>query len=159
MKYYGIAFLLLTACVSVSIEKPRNSEKAKNYSMLSPSEPFQLKDKEPFDKFWLHPKNGNSISLQTACGPNDPRLSQLSHEALLGIEDLAELERDRFRYNGRGALETIHTGRVDGIEIKIATLVFKKNHCNYTLNYFGLKKYFDSNWKDYQAVKKNLRVK
>ena len=158
MKYYWLTFLILSSCVSVSIEKHENVDKAKNYSILTPSAPFTLKSKEPFDKFWLNPKNANAIALITACGKIDPTLEDLVQNSLAGINDLEKINTSRFDYNKRVALSQTHTGDVDGVKIKILSLAFKKNHCNYSLSYFGKAKNFDADLEEFNKVKNNFRV-
>lgn len=159
MKNFWIIFLLLTSCVSVKLEKPQLWTKAKNYSLVEPAK-FERQKRDGFDHFWIHKKSGNVISLQTMCGDqNDPSLSFLLQKSLEGINNLKRIKKESIRYNQRSALKTLYTGSVDGIEISLSTLVFKKNHCNYTLNYFGITSKHPLHEKQYQSFLTDFKVR
>lgn len=136
------------------------SSRAKNYSLESPTQDFEKRSKENFDRYWINPQNGNAISLQTSCNKSlDPSLDNLLQKNLKGINDIKEIEREEIHYNEREALSTLHIGEVDGVPVKIKTIVFKKNHCNYSLNYFGVKGSFQKDLSTFERFIKNFRVK
>jgi len=140
-----ILFILgMGACVSVKIPSGTGTP-AKDIKYTQPENPFQEIKVSSGDKAWLSGKTGNTISFISDCNGNaDPTLQQLEGESLAVFDKLKILQTQSFDYNGREAQRTLAQGEVDGVAVKTEIVVFKKNGCNFTLNYGGVSKTFDT---------------
>lgn len=135
--------LAITSCISIGVSK--DPEPAKNLSYSTPAAPFSDLKSKTGDKAWLSKTTGNTISFISDCSANsDPSLETLEAESLSGIDKLEVIESNQKDYNQRISRETIASGSVDGIAIKIKVISFKKNSCNYNLLFAGKKDKFDS---------------
>lgn len=152
--------LILTSCVSVNLQKPIVLEKSKFYSLAVPSSPFVKMDQSGMDQYWRNPKNGNAISLQTACSQNyDPSLQDLSFQTIQGIEDAKKISENKFQYNDRLGIKSEYQGTVDGIAVEIQSVVFKKNSCSYIISFFGKSPSINNDQVQFENFIRNFKVK
>lgn len=151
--------LILTSCVSVHLQKPLQLEKSKFYSLAVPASPFTRLEQAGMDQYWRNSKNGNSISLQTACSENyDPSLQDLTYQNIQGIEEAKKLSEEKLSYNDRIAMLSNFEGTVDGIPVSIHLIAFKKNKCSYVISYFGKKNSISADLSTFEYFTKNFRV-
>lgn len=153
------SFLLLAgACVSVNIPTGAGS-RAENVSYSEPSPPYDEIEISSGDKAWLSNKTGNTISYLSDCnGRNDPTLQELESESLAALSKLKILESKTTTFNGREALTAEAQGEMDGVPVKTALVVFKKNNCNYTLSYGGLLKNFETEIKYFENFVESFKA-
>lgn len=150
--------LFAGACVSVKIPTGTGTP-AKDVKYSDPSSPYEQIKVISGDKAWLSATTGNTISFLSDCnGSTDPSLHQLESEPLGVLDKLKILETKTITYNGREALSTEAQGEVDGVPVKTALLIFKKNNCNYTLSYGGLLKNFDAEKKNFETFAENFKA-
>lgn len=139
-----ILALFLSSCVSVKLGDSKIAS-AKGVRFSSPGFPFKQIKVANSDRSWLSEKTGNTISFLSECGSNvDLSISQIETDSLSALNKVEVLQAEVTEYNGREAHKTLVTGELDGIPVQLALLVFKKNNCNYTLSYSGVKKNFAS---------------
>ncbi|GIL17623.1 MAG: hypothetical protein BroJett040_13740 [Oligoflexia bacterium] len=138
-----ILFLLLTSCVSVNVN-PSKVTRAKDVEFIAPSSPFHSIQNNSVDQAWQSKNTGNTIAYLSECGGSDISLKQMETESLSAISQPNILESKTGTYNDRESLESLAAGKVDGIEIKMKLILFKKNNCNYTISYIGRKDPFSA---------------
>lgn len=138
----ALAIFVLAGCVTVNVG-PGDDTKAKNVTFSQPLPPYVENGSKDADKAWQSSVNGNTISYHSACREaSDPSLVAMQSNTLRGLENLKVLDEKRYDYNGREALDTLATGTVDGVLVKIRLVVFKKNGCNFDISYVALAKHY-----------------
>lgn len=149
-----ILILLLSGCVSVKIGGAKGVP-ATGISLEAPAAPFKEIKSSSADRAWLSDKTGNTISYFSDCGgANDPSLSTLESDALAALNDYKVSQTQELTFNERAAQQTTAQGQVDGVDVQLMVVVFKRNSCNFTISYGGVKKNFD---KESGAFQKFLR--
>lgn len=152
-----ILLLALPGCITIGVSK--GPEPAKNIEYQEPQHPFKEEKSKTGDRVWISKSTGNTISFISDCSASsDPSLDILETEALSGIEKIEVLESQSHEYNQRSAKETLATGYVDGIAVKIKVLTFKKNSCNYNLLFAGKKSKFDSELTYFNNFKESFKA-
>lgn len=152
-------FFATTACVSVSL----GNKSGKTYEEIffnAPADPYTELKVQSADRSWQNSKNGNTISYMSTCETaSEPTLEVLSTIALDGVEDLKIVEKKKFNYNGREALNTILLGRVDGVPIQADLTVLKKNNCVFNITYIGSIHTYMSDLSIFKKFWKDLTIK
>ncbi|MGE3972972.1 MAG: hypothetical protein AB7F59_00445 [Bdellovibrionales bacterium] len=156
-----IAILFLagsvSGCVSVQIG-PKKSEPAKNIKFKAPPEPFVAIDSSDVDHGWKNGFNNTSISFRSACNDGDPSLESIQQSLIFGLEETQILKSQRVPYNEREALNSVISGKVDGIMTKMEFMILKKNGCSYTISYIALDKKFESDLHVFKSFLKNFEA-
>lgn len=141
-----IIFIMLffSSCVSVNLPTSRG-QKASQVIYRKPNAPFSDIRSNNADQAWLSSVTGNTISFISECNnPADPPLHQIESETLSVMTDLKVLSSQNINFNSREGLHTVAEGQVDGIPVKMKLLSFKKNSCNYSLIFGGLREKLDA---------------
>ena len=134
--------LLLSGCVSVKIGGAKGVP-ASGVVLEEPTAPFKEIKSANADRAWLSGKTGNTISYFSECGNSaDPSLQQLQDDALTALVDYKVVKEQDLTFNDRAAHKVTAQGQVDGVDVQISLLVFKRNGCNFTLSYGGVQKNF-----------------
>ena len=82
----------------------------------------------------FHHAQGGSILAHATCTPRgDVPLDVLTNHLLFGFEERQELTREAFALDGRQALRTQVTARLDGVPVALDLVVLKKDGCIYDL--------------------------
>jgi hypothetical protein len=144
MKLILITILFFSGgCVSVQIG-PKKSQSAKNIKFKAPPESFVAIDSEDIDHGWKNGLNNTSISFRSVCNDGvDPTLDSIQQSLLVGLEGAQIQRSQRVPFNDREALNSVVTGKMDGILTKLEFMILKKNNCTYTISYIALEKTFD----------------
>lgn len=127
-----------TSCVSVKLGEDFQPNTKKNITFAEPTTPFTKIDLPQADQAWQSSVTGNSISYFADCKQNASNLKSLRTSIFGGIEDLKISEEHFSTYNGREALHSIVTGKMEGVPVKINFLIFKKNACAYSVSYISV---------------------
>lgn len=157
--FYITLYIIAQGCVSVKIPGTE----------LTPSKNVQLEQPNPTlfseikvassDKTWISKITGNTISYLSDCQKNsDPSLEQMQAEAFSVLENTKILQTAKVEYNSREAQTSLVEGTVDGVPIKMKILVFKKNGCNFTISFGGVKKNFDSELGEFELFQNKFKV-
>lgn len=153
-----IMSLLLGSCVSFNLGSGKVTS-AKDVQWREPSSPFEEIDSDHSDKAWISKNTGNTISYVSECGNNsEPGLQQMESEAMSAINNLTVLRSDETTFNGRAARMSVAQGTLDGVPVKMAFLVFKKNNCSYTLSYGGVEKQFSTEENYFEDFKNGFKA-
>lgn len=123
----------------------RTAPKSGNYRVTNPPSPWsKLKPGEDIDApeafkadlAFENPKTGAIISLNSVCRKyQESSLDSLTESLVRGIDQRETLERKDLTLDGVAALNTVYLGFVDGVKLKIETVVLKKNFCTYDFIY------------------------
>jgi hypothetical protein len=150
--------LLMSGCVSVELPNTKTTS-AKDVQWNAPATPFKEIKASNADKTWLSSRTANTISFLSECGnAADPSLQTLESESLSALGKIETVNSKDFEFNGRAARNSVSAGEVDGVPVQLELLVFKKNGCNYTLSYGGVKKQFDGEHKIFEDFKTNFKA-
>lgn len=126
-----------TACVSVNLGAGK-VEKSSGVHVEVPGTPFVAIDSKA-DSAWKSKITGSTIAYQSGCGESaDLPLEALAEELFSGLEEKSEISKRRRPFDGREGLEVEIEGKLDGVLTRIRSLVYKKNHCSYTITFISL---------------------
>lgn len=129
-------------CVSVNLGSGKTN-RSSEVKFRAPTGAFKEISNSSADQAWQNPETGNTISFLTECPQPDSSLEGLTDEFTNVLRSKQVKDKKEEFYNGREALHTWCEGKLDGISMKIHSLVFKKNGCSYLLTYVGRAKVFD----------------
>jgi hypothetical protein len=88
------------------------------------------------DLAWVDTKSGHVLAMNATCKEHgDPPLEVLTGHLLMGFEDKELIERRSFMLDGREALESTYTAKLDGVPIDITVVVMKKDGCVHDFTY------------------------
>lgn len=143
-KCFSIFFCVwaISGCVSVNLG-PSKAGRASGVSLQDPGNPFSKISNGNADGAWQSTKTSNTISFFSECPQSDSPLEGIAEEFHGILKDPKIVERQSNFFNGREALWTQTEGKLDGIEMKIASLVFRRNGCSYLLTYVARKDRFN----------------
>lgn len=137
-----ILFTLMSACVSVNVRPPA-SKRAADLQFVDPAKPFKKQSNDNADNVWQSQKTGNTIAVISECKtPIEVPLQSLENDTIYAMTDAKILNTSEITYNDRAAIETTASGLMDGIDIQMKVVTFKKNSCNFILTYVGRSKNF-----------------
>ncbi len=85
------------------------------------------------------------MTLDSTCNEKKKNYSMkaLSESLLIGIKDKEALSREEITVSGVPALRTIYTGSLNNVQLKIATVVLRKDICIYDFTYASSPEHFD----------------
>ncbi len=80
---------------------------------------------------FYNPELKATLSTDAFCDQayNDSSLKQLTRHLFAGLQDLKILEEKDFILDGRGALQTSLEAKLDGVPVRVNTVVVKKDWC------------------------------
>lgn len=140
LSYFAVFFV--TGCVSVNLGSGKVS-RSSEVKFRAPSGGFKSVTNSNADHAWQNSDTGNTISFLTECPPPDSSLEGMTEEFTNVLKGKQVKDRKEDFFNGREALHTWYEGKLDGISMKVHSLVFKKNGCSYLLTFVGRAKVFD----------------
>lgn len=128
----GLA-LGLAGCAPSSVRQARKLEG--RYATGDPGAGWQVVPAGGADRAWYNEAAGAAIYTDSNCGPRyaEARIEDLSAELISGFRALSQVEERAHPVAGREGLMRVQQGRLDGIEVRIGTLVFNMNACNYDI--------------------------
>lgn len=139
---------LLTACVSVSLG-PKAPGRA-DVKFNEPASKFTRVSNANADIAWQSQKTGNTISYLSECPQTESSLDSMASEFHSVLADAKTTSREEKFFNGREALWTQSEGKLDGIDMKVASVVFKRNGCSFLITFVARKGRFKDEYPDYQ---------
>ncbi len=132
-----IVFASLAGCVSVSLDQGK-VQRSSAYRLSEPGSPFVSFSSDQVDRAWKNNSGGTIISVVSECSPSsDPTLTMLRNEVVGTLVDLKIETEKEVTFQGRAALRSFVTGKVDGVDSSVDILVLKKNGCSYILGLIG----------------------
>ena len=87
------------------------------------------------DAAWWNAELRSTIYADSQCGTQyeDSTLDRLATHLTSGLDNSQEVERSELFVGERAALLRVVEGRLDGVPVRIAAVVFKRNRCNFDL--------------------------
>lgn len=109
---------------------------------------------------YYHSGYGATAGVAPACeGISDTTLESLAQQELIGLEQREMLEEKRVTVDGREAVEWVVKGSVDGVEMRVNLVVFRKDGCVYDLNLVSRPETFSQARTDFQAFVAGFALK
>lgn len=98
--------------------------------------------------------------MDALCGPKfeDTPLAMLAKHLLYKLENPRMEPKQYFPLEGREALRVEGTGTIDGVSLRMAVVVLKKNACIYDFVYFAPPGHFAEGARDFENYYKSLKV-
>ncbi len=156
--FFAFIFLTLAGCVTVDVGGSK-AKSARNVKFEKPGSPFASSSDGTGDQTWISEKTGNSISYLSECERQvELNLEQLESEALSVLEKMKIEKSERLGFNGREAVRTVASGKVDGVDVKMQLLTFKKNNCNYSLSYGAVSSKYDLELSQFDQFMKGFQA-
>ncbi len=148
--YFLIVPLVLSGCVSVNLG-PGKAKKSDGVQVTAPPSQFKSVDPLHADEAWQSRETGNTISYFSECqSQNESTIEAMAADSLAALSDPVVLKEQKLTYNQREAQRSSAKGTVDGVQVLLDVLVFKKNGCNYTITYSGIAAKFPRETKDFE---------
>lgn len=150
-------FWTVTGCVSVQLG-PGKAGRASGVTYSNPAVPFQKISDGNADMAWQSSKTSNTISFFSECPQSEAALDAIAEEFHSVLKSPKMVERKNNFFNGREALWTQTEGKLDGIEMKIASTVFRRNGCSYLLTYVARKDRFNDEYSAFMNFTEGFRA-
>ncbi len=106
------------------------------------------------------PSTGAIISLNSICKVEEKSsLRELSKSLLMGLKKKNDAETREYNINGLPAFEsTVNAETIDGRDIRIRTVVLKKQRCTYDIMYLAPQNYFQTQLSVFDKFLKGFHV-
>jgi hypothetical protein len=90
------------------------------------------------DLAWLADNTGHVIAVNSTCSDHeDPSLDVLTKHLVMGFSDRDWVSQEPFALDGRDALRSKVTAKLDGIPMTLELVVTKKNGCVHDFEYIS----------------------
>ncbi|MEQ1724093.1 MAG: hypothetical protein ABL930_13035 [Pseudobdellovibrio sp.] len=127
---------MFVSCVS-SLLKDAPPTFSKEIKLNEPSSPFQKMDTSVYPS-WKSTKSGNVISIISDCTQDSAyKLSSL-HQIIEGsLDNIIVLKEETVSLQGRPAFSRAINANLDGQQIEVQSISFKKKSCGYVASLSG----------------------
>lgn len=134
-----LAFTLAAACATDGeLKDGAYHDNKVSYRLGLPGDGWDRLKLDTANVAWFNPALSASLMANSHCdGVKDAPLTGLTEDLLIGITDRAVVSQQPRPWARREALETIATGKLDGVDRKLALFVLKKDGCVYDFMYIG----------------------
>ena len=142
----------LIGCMPASYVRAKALEG--KYDVGSPGAGWEAVKPGGADKAWFNEGLGATIYTDSNCGPRfaESRVEDLATEVTAGVRDMTtDLEVYRSIGSREGIVRT-HTGKLDGVPVRLSIAVVNRNACNYDFVYIGQIGKFDEGYAAFEAV-------
>lgn len=154
---FGITAFFLSGCISINLPRGESSP-SKRISASAPGGPYKALSAEGFDRAWISSTTGNTIAYTSECSPSaDLSPEQLFNEFVGHITGV-KTSFEPFEIADRSGIRGQATGTLDGVPVQLAVVVFKKDGCDYVLNYSGITEKFESELPLFEQFLANIEV-
>ncbi|MEZ4815607.1 MAG: hypothetical protein R3A80_10445 [Bdellovibrionota bacterium] len=123
--------LILLLLASCSISGPLRVDKSASGYFFPPPEAgwTQLAPQEGAEVLYQN-KNGALLSVSSICERyEESSLESLARSALTPIKHFKDKDAGRFQLDGREAFQVYGAGKVDGVEVEIDFVAWRKDEC------------------------------
>jgi hypothetical protein len=154
------AALVISACgTGKSFVGNHFEDRHVDYRVGSPGSGWRQLQLETSNISWFNDATGAALLVNSHCeGVQDSPLEGLTGELLIGTTEREVLEQTVRPWSGREAMETIATGKLDGVARKNALFVVKKDGCVYDIVYDAPVANFDAGYASYVAVRDGFSI-
>lgn len=143
---------LLVGCMPASHVRAKRLEG--RYILPAPGEGWETVKPGGADHAWYNPSLAATIYADSNCGPRytEARTEDLATELTAGLREVTT-DRDEYReLGGREGILRVHTGRLDGVPVKVGISVVNRGACTYDLHLIAPPDAFDRGWPAYEQV-------
>ena len=143
-----MGILLLPSCALLFPD--RTAPKSSEYRVQAPPSPWHklevgtdpnALDSMKADVAYENPDTGGIISLNSLCRKySDASLESLTANLVRGIGKRELIDQNEIKVDGAKALDSVFSGEVDKVPLRIRTVVLAKNSCTYDFIYVAIPK-------------------
>lgn len=155
----ALAAVTVGGCMPASYRQARRLEG--RYEVGDPGAGWSRVAPGGADHAWFNDALGATIYTDSNCGPRyqDLRATDLATELEAGLAERVT-ERDEARVvMDREAVLRVHQGTIDGVPVRIATLVVNRDACTYDALFIAPPEGFEAGWPAYESVIDGLRAR
>lgn len=103
--------------------------------------------------------SGAAIYVDDSCRRyDDAPLHVLANHLFFGFTEVEVESTEDLEIDGRAAYRRVIRGRMDGVPVKVAATVMKKDDCVYDFVYFAAPGAFEGGLAEYERVVRSFRV-
>lgn len=126
-----LACVGLCACMPASYRLAHSLEG--KYTLGNPGAGWTRVDPGGGDYAWHHEAMGSTIYSDSNCGPRyrETRVEDLATELVVGMRGLTQDFEEYQTIAGREGILRVHTGRLDGVPMRVAVGVTNRDACTY----------------------------
>jgi hypothetical protein len=159
----AVMVVIVTACACFGtggqLVDNRFTDERVNYTIGQPGEAWRRVQLETADLAWFNSELGAGLIVNSACeGVQDAPLVGLTNELLIGTTEREILKQELRPFSKREALETIVTGKLDGVLRKRALFVVKKDGCVYDIVFDAPPEHFEAGLPTYRRVRDGMDI-
>jgi hypothetical protein len=112
------------------------------------------------DKAWWSESLSATIYADSNCGlrSSESRLEVMTDHLLFGLTELQTLEEKAIQVGSRDALYRTVEGRMDGVPVRLAVVVARKDNCTYDFVYIARPDAFGEGLPDFLTVVEGFRT-
>jgi hypothetical protein len=130
------ALLAATGCHHVRFEDSVFSKKQVSYRIGELPDYWHRVFVEGNDLAFSEPDTGRALSVNSTCeGHDDPPLPVLTRHLLMGFTERQEVSQQLMSLDGREALRSRHSAKLDGVPVELDLVVLKKDGCVFDFTY------------------------
>ena len=134
------------------------SDRAK-YTFAPPAEGWVEVTLPTANAAWHNPALAASLMVNSHCeGVSDSPLEGLTSDLLMGMTEREILSQERVPASKREALQTVATGKLDGVPRKLELFVMKKDGCVYDIVLDASPEHFESARTAFAKVRDGFNV-
>lgn len=149
------AVLTLSACGG----KAPVTGKAADFTHGTLPETWKKNDVKGLAVAYYHAGYGATAGVAPLCeGISDQTLESLAQQELVGLEQRETLEEKRVTVDGREAVEWVVKGSVDGVEMRVNLVVFRKDGCVYDVNLVSRPETFERARAEFQVFVSGFKI-
>ncbi|MBY0553651.1 hypothetical protein K2P97_03925 [bacterium] len=126
---------IFVSCVS-SILKDAPPTFSKEIKLTEPTSPFIKMDTSVYPS-WKNLKSGNVISIISNCSDSDSKLSNLHQIIESSLDNIKVIKEETLTLQNRPAFARNINAVLDGVEIEIQSISFKRKSCGYVASLSG----------------------
>ncbi|MEM9071533.1 MAG: hypothetical protein AAGE52_23705 [Myxococcota bacterium] len=129
----SLPLLILVACGGGQYSSGVYENEETRYSLSDPGDGWRRVDVDSHnDLAWRHPQLAAVIQANSSCNPSlDVPLAALTNHLLIGFTEREIATQELVPMDGREALRTVVTAKLDGVPRQLALVVLKKDGCVY----------------------------
>ena len=130
--FIAVPFLALALCMC---GKPRSNTKPSSFRHGELPGGWEATKVAGLAVAFYHEGYGATAGVAPVCdGLTDASLESLAQQELIGLEQREKIEESRVTVDGREAIDWVVKGSMDGVEVVLNLVVFRREGCVYDLN-------------------------
>ncbi len=130
------------------------------YRLGDPGRGWERVDAGGADRAWHHAGISGALYADSNCGRRfeDGKLEDLTTHLTFGVARGEPEHSESRTLDGRAALVQITAGEIDGVGVKVGSMVTKKNACLYDVLYVAPPTTFEQGWPAFVALLEGFKA-